>query len=367
MKMKIVFITDSLSYGGAEKMLTFVLNSCASIFDEVLLISLYNINVIYDLDDRVDLVCLGCAFSQNNQKGLLNKIINRFEAVVKLRKILLKINPDLICSFGINNILLSFLASLALDIKIVGSERRSPENLTFLWRQISKFVYQYCDGLVFQLEEAKNFYGHKVQEGSIVIPNPYLGYRDYIPCPANLRQKTITAAAARFEYAKGFDSLIKAFDLIRKSHQDMKLIIYGEGDTKLLYGELINILQLKEYVQFPGLVKDVASEVYSSSVFVLPSRYEGIPNTLLEVMGAGVPTVSYNCPPGGPKLLTNGGNRGLLVPVDDYEALALAICKVIDDENFSNCLSNKSLEVRKEFRPDAISRKWITYLKSILT
>lgn len=348
-------------------MLTYVADSCVGVFDKVTMLSLYTEDIEFRMDSSVEAIYLpGLLKFPTQRRSVYRKIRDTLFLIRLLRIELTRIKPDLVCSFGVNCIFLCVLSTLGLGIKTVGSERRSPADLNYFWKKISRRVYATCNGMVFQLEDAKNYYNQRISNNAVVIPNPYLSEKEYIPCNAENREKTITAAAARFEYQKGFDTLIKAFGLVREKHNDFQLIIYGKGDPDEYYGELIESLNLKTSIEFPGLVKNVADAVYSSSVFVLPSRFEGIPNTLLEVMGAGVPTVSCDCPPGGPKFLTDGGRRGLLVPVDDYEALAKAICRIIENESLAAQLSNDSLEIRKELQPDVISKKWTDYFINVL-
>lgn len=367
MNGEIAFITPSVSYGGAEKILIFVANSCASVFDKVTIISLKKDKPALNIDHRVNVVYLNNKSRSKYKSKLLNKVVEKIKIVQMLRKSLKEINPNLLVAFGVNYIFISFLASIGLNIKIIGSERRSPQHLSFIWKSISRLIYPRCDGIVFQLEEAKSFYNTKTNYKSIVIPNPYLSPKNYVPYDTDKRHKTITAAAARLEHAKGFDILIKAFKLVKEKHPDFELVIYGCGNPDSEYGELIKSLKIEDSIKFPGLVADVVDAVYRSSVFVLPSRFEGIPNILLEVMGAGVPTVSCDCSPGGPRLLTDNGRRGLLVGVNDYKELSNAICKIIEDKALSTKLSNCGLEVRNEFRKEKISKMWIDFFMKVLS
>ncbi|NDI34879.1 glycosyltransferase [Chengkuizengella sediminis] len=367
MNKTILFIAHRLDRGGAQRMLSFVADSCAGDFDKVIMLSLYHEDVEYDLDSRIEVIYLpGLNKFPTKKRNIHTKVLDTIKQVIELRKELKRIRPDLICSFGVNTIFLHVLAALGLGIKNVGSERRSPADLPIMWKTISRKVYEKCNGMVFQLEDAKNYYNPKIAHKATVIPNPYLSNKQYIPFDTNNRQKLITAGAARLEYEKGFDILIKAFYYVNKRQPEYRLIIYGAGNSKVMYGRLVDELGLNGLIEFPGLVKDIAGTVYSSSVFVLPSRFEGIPNTLLEVMGAGVPTISCDCPPGGPKFLTNRGNRGLIVPVDDHKALAESICHLIEDNNLSTKLSQSGLEVRDELRPEVISKKWTDYFKKVL-
>lgn len=364
---KIMFVSHKLDRGGAQKMLVYVANTCAEEFEETILLSLYDENIDFVVNNKVRVETLnkGIRFPTVKRK-IINKIKDNMSLIKNLRAKLIETKPDLICSFGVNTIFICSLAGIGLGIKITGSERRSPINLPFFWKQISKVLYPTLDGMIFQLEEVQKYYGKRVESKSEVIPNPYVSDKLYKPCNTESRVKVITAAAARLEHEKGFDVLIKAFKEVKNKYPDYKLVIYGKGDWKYMYGDLLKQLNLNNSVEFPGIVDNVADAVYNSEVFVLSSRFEGIPNALLEVMGAGVPTVSCDCPPGGPRFLTYSGRRGLLVPINDYKALAESICKIISDYGLSSRLSISALEVRKELDPKRITKMWIEFFVKTL-
>lgn len=367
MNKRIVFITHRLNHGGAQRMLTFVANSCANFFEEVIFISMYNEKIEFEVDNRIKIIFLpGNMKFPTYKRSVFLKVRHTTTLIKLIRRELKKIKPDLVCAFGVNHVTLTLLSKVGLGIKMVGSERRSPQNLSKIWRKISELTYSKCDGMVFQLEEARDFYNDKIINKSIVIPNPYIGKNNKNIYDVKQRKNIISAAAARFEYEKGFDTLINAFSIIKKKHKEFNLVIYGKGDPVKHYGELIDKLGLNDSVEFPGIVKNVSEEIIKSTVFVLPSRSEGIPNVLLEVMGVGIPTVSCDCPPGGPRLLTDNGKRAILVPVDDYISLANGICRIIEDESLANSICSASQQVREEFNDKKIAETWIQYFNNIL-
>lgn len=98
--------------------------------------------------------------------------------------------------------------------------------------------------------------------------------------------------------------------------------IVGEGEQRKKLEEQIRDLQLSNVV-LAGRVENVVEEYTAASLFVLSSRYEGLPLALIEAMWCGVPCVSFACPHGPAELL--GGDRGWLVPAMDVEKLAQQI------------------------------------------
>lgn len=105
------------------------------------------------------------------------------------------------------------------------------------------------------------------------------------------------------------------------------LRIVGTGPMLNNLQALTNSLNLLASVTFVGQTHDVVSELQRGQVFVLPSRWEGMPNALLEAMACGLPCVATRVS-GNEDLLTSG-NCGLLVPVGDLPGLAQALVTLL--------------------------------------
>lgn len=361
----IAFVTFDLQNGGAEKMLAFVAKSTLKIANEVYVISLYDNNPEIKLDSRIKVIYANNDLDDSKPyKKISDKLKTVMVLLISLRQQIKLLNPSILVAFGVVPLTLLFLANMGLKGIIIGSERRAPEKLPLKYRILSKFTYTFSDGMVFQLDGARKIYNKHVKNTSTVIPNPYITDSEIL-YDIRKREKTITTAAARFEYEKGIDILINAFYIVSQKHPEYKLLIYGPAKDKNQYRHLIMKLNLENKIIFPGISKNVAGSVINTSVFVLPSRSEGIPNTLIEVMGVGIPTVSCDCSPGGPKFLTANGKRGILVKVDDYEEMSRGIIKIIEDVPFAQMLSERSLEVKNLLNVEKISAQWNEYFLKI--
>lgn len=360
---RIVFVVNNLGYGGAQKMISFVAKVCSEKFEEVYLISLSGKTADIYIADSISVKQLNYV----NEKKILKKVFTKYKVINDLRKELKKINPAIVCAFGADSLLISKISScFSKKIKVIGSERNSPFSYPLHWKIVNKIMYYLTDGVVFQTEMARDFYGKGISRKSVVIPNPYSREGELLYPYKGERKKIITAAAASFEYRKGIDILIEAYSIVRKKYPDYQLVIYGKGPLLNDYKNLTRKLAIQNDVLFPGPVRDVAKSVHDSSVFVLPSRNEGIPNVLIEVMGAGVPTVSANCLPGGPAFLTNHGKRGLLVEVEDIKGTAEAIIKILENKELSEKISTLGIEIKKILEPRKISEEWVQFFIKIL-
>lgn len=125
-------------------------------------------------------------------------------------------------------------------------------------------------------------------------------------------------AVGRLEYQKGFDILITAFSGL--SDSKLHLVILGEGALRGALEEQCLALGIEQRVQMPGFVKHPSDVIRKAELFVLPSRWEGFPNVLLEALFTGTPLVAADCD-GAPRSMLEGGLHGHLVVPDDPEAL----------------------------------------------
>jgi glycosyltransferase involved in cell wall biosynthesis len=148
-------------------------------------------------------------------------------------------------------------------------------------------------------------------------------------------------AVGRLEEAKGFDNLLKAFSKLK--NVEYKLIILGEGDKRSELEQLIKNLDLVSHVMLPGYVINPYPVISGADLFVLSSRYEGMPNVLLEALVLDLKIVATDCP-NGPKEMLKNGQFGKLVPVDDPESLSDAIEKQLKNRQFSNDLRSDYIQ-----------------------
>jgi glycosyltransferase involved in cell wall biosynthesis len=174
---------------------------------------------------------------------------------------------------------------------------------------------------------------------------------------------------ARLNPTKGIDCFLEAAVKIRERHPDVHFLAVGECYTRNAEGEIVvdsryrrelqdrtTSLGLADRVHFTGLRKDVPGILAAAAVSVLPSISEGISNTLLESMAAGVPVVATRV--GGTPEVIRDGEQGLLVAPGDPQAIADAILTVLGDPALSARLAaNGRRRVREEFSFEAVVRR----------
>ncbi len=174
---------------------------------------------------------------------------------------------------------------------------------------------------------------------------------------------------ARLNPTKGIDCFFEAAARIREQYPDAYFLAVGECYTRNADGEIVvdgvyrrelldrvASLGLADRVRFTGLRKDVPQILAAATVSVLPSVSEGISNTLLESMAAGVPVVATRV--GGTPEVIDDGEHGLLVPPSDPEALGDAISRVLRDPILAARLgTNGRRRVAQEFSFEAVVRR----------
>ena len=129
---------------------------------------------------------------------------------------------------------------------------------------------------------------------------------------------------------KDFPTLIEAFAQVRRS-RPARLMILGEGEQRANLEAMVKQLGLEQDVLLPGFVANPYPYMRRASVFVLSSRWEGLPGVLIEGLYCGAPLVATDCP-SGPREILKDGQYGQLVPVGDVSGMARAIETSLDGE-----------------------------------
>ena len=191
-------------------------------------------------------------------------------------------------------------------------------------------------------------------ENVTVIPNPCCIHTTIRPM--NTQKTKTVLAVGRLHEQKGFDLLLQAWQTIAKDYPDWSLRIVGEGDKR---SELET--QIQQYgiprVLLAGATREILSEYEAASIFVLSSRYEGLPLALIEAMGCGLPCIAFDCPQGPQELLTD--ERGWLVPNGDTTALAGQIAYVIAHPQEATQRAEKAQAyIQTNYSEEVIMRRW---------
>ena len=358
--MKILIFISQLNKGGAERVVANLSNYLINNHDVTIAV-LRNRNIEYSFDKRITIINLEDIIVNNKSK--LSKFIVRYNNYVRLIK---NNSFDIILSFLPAPSFIALFCKKESNARIIVSVRNDPKNeYKSLFRKILvKLLYNKADGFVFQTNEAKDFFSQKIQNKSKIIMNSISS--EFICERFKGEREKIIVSVGRLEKQKNHLLLIKAFYEIKNLIPDFKLIIYGEGSERKNLEKTIRDLDLSKNVLLPGVVNNVKNRIYNASVFVLSSDYEGMPNSLLEALSLGVPSISTDCPCGGPKMVISNNKDGILVPINDIESLSKAIIKLSNDLELQQKLSIASNQKMKKFHPDIINKEWEDYFYDVI-
>ncbi|TSE18224.1 N-acetylgalactosamine-N,N'-diacetylbacillosaminyl-diphospho-undecaprenol 4-alpha-N-acetylgalactosaminyltransferase [Tepidimonas alkaliphilus] len=153
--------------------------------------------------------------------------------------------------------------------------------------------------------------------------------RERAPHPwSQADERPVIVAAGRLTEQKDFPTLLRAFAQVRRQ-RPVRLLILGEGELRGELEALARQLGLTDdEVQLPGFARNPYAYFARAALFVLSSRWEGLPGVLIEAMACGAPVVATDCP-SGPREILEDGRWGPLVPVGDADALARAMLAVL--------------------------------------
>lgn len=213
------------------------------------------------------------------------------------------------------------------------SARQSPRILERMVPRLARHFYPWADHLTGNSQGVADDLIQVTglpQERIKVLYNPVVTpeLREKIRAPLahpwfEAGQPPVVLAVGRLRKQKDFPTLLRAFALVRQD-RSARLLILGEGPDRSALEALVNQLGLKYDVAMPGFVENPYAYMSRASLYVLSSRWEGLPTVLIEALYCGPPVIASDCP-SGPREILGNGQHGTLVPVGDIKALSQAI------------------------------------------
>jgi len=170
----------------------------------------------------------------------------------------------------------------------------------------------------------------------------------------------VILGVGRLTRQKDFGTLLRAFALVRKEFP-ARLVILGEGEERAKLETLARQLRISKDVDMPGFVGNPYKYLSRAGIFVLSSRYEGLPNSLIEAMALKIPVVSTDCP-SGPKEILLDGAAGPLVPVEDPKALGKEILILLGNKELVARYIREGQKYIGRFRPEAVMKQYLKLL-----
>ena len=357
---KVLFHIYSLGKGGAERVVTTLAAQMAERGIEVCVATLCVSKEEYPLSDKVRRIDVGLS-EEEEKKGRLSRMRTRIR---RLRECLKKEQPDVVYAFMQTANYRAVLAARGLNIPVIISVRSNPavDYASKQQRLVANCLYKKAAGAVFQTTGARDFFDPQVADKAAVILNPLNPKYEGIERPKERRKAFVSVG--RFHEAKDYMTLVKAFERIMEDFPDYDLEIYGgasEDNTIHQVREQLRSHHMTERVHFMGNHEDLEKCITDAACYVLSSKYEGMPNALMEAMALGLPVVATDCPSGGPAALIEDGENGLLVEVGNDKEMAAAMRKMLEYPKEAERVGLAARKIIEDASAEKITDAWLAY------
>ena len=369
---KITFLALHLGYGGIERCITTLANALVDEYD-VEIISTYK---LYDkpkftLDDRIQVKYL-MDYGPNREeidKALdghhyfsLLKELKRARKILKLKKKLMikaikECNSNIIISTrDIHN---AWLGKYGKEKAVkIGWEHNYHNNNRSYIKKILNSITK-LDYFVLVSKELQEFYQARTKTKCLYIPNSLDSYPTKY---SSLEEKSIVSVG-RLSYEKGFDDLIDVFKLVNNRYPDWKLNIIGDGSERAKIEAKILNMNLTNKVILHGYQNKnyVNTQLFKSSIYVLPSRSESFGLVILEAFSYGLPCIAFDRANGAKNLISDGWN-GYLIKDSDKVKMAKRICELIASTNRRVIMGTNALKEAHKYNIKSIKKDWLNLL-----
>lgn len=270
--------------------------------------------------------------------------------------------PPRVISFLTKTNIHTALALWDLPTHLVISERNDPDlqKLESFWQRLRLITYRRADCItsnsVGVLEKLGRFCPLRQL---FLLPNPILLPRIDI---SGVERAPEFVTLARLVHQKGVDVLLRAMARIADQAPEWDLSLIGDGPLREELETLAAELGIADRVKFHGHVDRPLERLCRAGVFVLPSRFEGMPNSLLEAMAVGLPPIVTDASPG-PLEIVEHEATGLIVPAEDVEALAAAMLRLARDGTARERLGAQARLIVEGHNWPALEAVWCELLR----
>lgn len=297
--------------------------------------------------------------------GKLEQLLCAVDCVTKLRKLIKTINPDVVLSFWTSRAIISIIAGYKLGIPIVACEHTAYCKARMDANIIRWIIYRFAAAIVSLTREDALRY-KKINKNTYVIPN---GVNDLKILHRHREEEKVVLFVGRWSREKGIDMLIDAWNRIARKYSGWKLRIIGDKeDLKYVdeVNEKIDKYKLEDSIEIKQPTNEIMEEYDKADIFVLPSRWEGLPMVLLEAMSRGVAVVSFDCPTG-PRDIIKDNETGFLVEADNIEMLSKRIELLINEKKIRKEIGERAnKDIYINYNCENIKKMWWKMLDEVI-
>lgn len=381
--MKILFVIDKMhNFAGIERILTCKMNYISEQTSHQLFLTTYEQKakeIPFLLNKEIKYKPFNVIMPKRDKTSFLRWLIAYYQARKLFRqqyRLLLKdICPDIVSCTVYSYQVLDIIINTNHDLKIktIMESHTKGETVTMAYKfkynprlhtllsQWDRHILRslnHCQCVVTLTKQDIPFWQRYAQR-IVVIPNMLTIIPKRV---ADYKTKRVISAG-RYMSEKGFDRLLKAWNLINVHFVDWHLYIFGNGD-RTPYLKIADQFQLGETVHLMPATDDIAEEFSRSSIYVMSSRYEGFGLVLAEAMSCGLPCVSFDCPYGPREIITDGED-GLLAQDGNIEDLAQKMEQLMTDVELRESMGTKAIMNIARYQPEVIMAQWTNLFESI--
>jgi glycosyltransferase involved in cell wall biosynthesis len=345
---KILFLITQLEFAGAQKAMLALAGGLKRRGHIVSVVTMYDkAGCIPEFSRKYDLEIIDLQMKKKRKRNYFFRIMDFLGGIWVLYQLLRREKYNIVQTFSHYSNILGPLVAWAAGVKVrVSSQRMSlrgaPRWLLILDKlvansflvdkmvAVSNGTLQFCLDEGIKKEKLVTIYNGIDIES--YAPNSTPGeLLERLRYELNLNEKVvIIITVARLHTQKGHNYLLKAIPKVVEKYSHARFLLVGDGPELQALKETTSNLNINEYVRFLGVRNDIPTLLSISSLFVLPSLWEGMPNSILEAMSSGLPVIATNVD-GCPELVVHG-KTGLLVSPADSDAIWVAICQLLGDK-----------------------------------
>lgn len=348
--MKLFFFIESLyRAAGTERIATDVVNALyeKTHWEIQFIILSANTNTSFNLNKDIPIKSLNCKPTQP------------IKAIRNLHQLIKEEKPQYIINIAVVMSRFSIPAAIFTHTKVITWEHFNlfaGSKLGYLWRLTSAGLSYKTIVLTIQ---DKTSYPKCLQKKIQTIYN--------FPTPIENRlsklESNIAISVGRLTYQKGFDLLLESWKHVQDINKSWSLFIIGSGEDEIILKQKAKDLELTESVKFIPNTPNIKDYYQQASLYIMSSRFEGLPLVLIEAKQQGLPCVSFNCP-NGPNEIIRPNIDGDLIPFGDTKKMAKAIINLMNNRNKIKQYGTEAYnDIKNRFSKDIIIQQWINLLK----
>ncbi|PMC00615.1 glycosyltransferase family 4 protein [Streptococcus sp. UMB0029] len=340
------------------------------------------VSLANELTKKYEVHLIGITTKQSDLFFEINsqvKYSNFFDHRVRLSKNILKISKmlkkyfldnEIEVAFGIGifaNIFLS-LSGIGISTKVVLCDHTNSITAN---RELSQKVQRYvgtklADKIITLTQEDRKNYIRKYGISENRIAYIYNWKENRLSNIPYNDESTKIVTVGRFDYQKGYEYLIQVAEKVLAKMPDWTWEIYGSGkqDEVDKIKDLIIKNDLQDKLVIKGLEKNQDMIYGDKGIYVMTSRYEGLPLVLLEAQQYNLPIVSFRCPTG-PNEIVEDGVNGYLIDCYDTDKMSEKLLELMKDSNLRSSFAKHAKDNMDKFDKDKIIQQWIDLIEEM--